>query len=370
MASISKRTRQDGHVYEVVIRKKKKGKIVLRETRIFSAHKNALTWSKKREAELDNPEELQKAIADFESGVVKEEQSIKSVADLIDRWVEEEGITKTHRRTYYFDSKLLKHYDIVKLKPEKLTAVDLIKFTKARAEEGVKPQTINHNIATIRSAFRHAIQMWHLDLNMDAFETAVPKLKKSGAIKKSDERDRRVTDGELKQLLNKFEQNKERLGRKATSVPMSDIVEFAIYSCMRVSEIVRIEWKDLDEEAQTVVIRDRKSPVSKIGNHDTVVLLPPAFEIVMRQPRTDARIFPFGDKTITANFRTARNACGIEDLTFHDFRHEGTSRLFEKGFSIPEVASVTGHRNWQNLKRYTQLMPKHMLTKWNELEKD
>jgi site-specific recombinase XerD len=47
----------------------------------------------------------------------------------------------------------------------------------------------------------------------------------------------------------------------------------------------------------------------------------------------------------------------IIDLHFHDLRHEGTSRLFEAGFSIEQVALVTGHKDWKMLRRYTHLKP-------------
>jgi integrase len=47
----------------------------------------------------------------------------------------------------------------------------------------------------------------------------------------------------------------------------------------------------------------------------------------------------------------------IEDLHFHDLRHEGTSRLFEAWFTIEQVALVTGHKDWKMLRRYTHLRP-------------
>lgn len=54
-------------------------------------------------------------------------------------------------------------------------------------------------------------------------------------------------------------------------------------------------------------------------------------------------------------FRDARDLLEIDDLRFHDLRHEGISRLFEMGLNIPHVATVSGHRSWQNLKRYTHI---------------
>jgi site-specific recombinase XerD len=48
---------------------------------------------------------------------------------------------------------------------------------------------------------------------------------------------------------------------------------------------------------------------------------------------------------------------GIEGLHFHDLRHEGTSRLFEKGLSIQHVQQVTLHSTWTTLQRYCNLDP-------------
>ena len=42
----------------------------------------------------------------------------------------------------------------------------------------------------------------------------------------------------------------------------------------------------------------------------------------------------------------------IEDLHFHDLRHEAVSRFFEMGLTVPEVASISGHRDTRMLLRY------------------
>ena len=80
-----------------------------------------------------------------------------------------------------------------------------------------------------------------------------------------------------------------------------------------------------------------------------------ALGVVQRQPRTSDRIFPASTDAIGAAFTRACKVLGIEDLHFHDLRHEGISRLFELGWSIPHVATVSGHRSWQSLKRYTHI---------------
>ncbi len=53
----------------------------------------------------------------------------------------------------------------------------------------------------------------------------------------------------------------------------------------------------------------------------------------------------------------------MEDLKFHDLRHEAISRLFEKGFNMMEAAAISGHKTLQMLKRYTHLDPRSLLGK-------
>ncbi|MEZ8618784.1 tyrosine-type recombinase/integrase [Vibrio splendidus] len=84
--------------------------------------------------------------------------------------------------------------------------------------------------------------------------------------------------------------------------------------------------------------------------------------IIHRESKTfrnkDELIFPYNSRSVSAGLQRVRNELGIEDLRYHDLRREGASRLFEKGYSIEEVAQVTGYRNlnilWQV---YTQLFP-------------
>ena len=59
-------------------------------------------------------------------------------------------------------------------------------------------------------------------------------------------------------------------------------------------------------------------------------------------------------------FTRACQALRIDDLHFHDLRHEGTSRLFEAGFRIEQVSLVTGHKDWKMLRRYTHLKPESL----------
>ena len=119
------------------------------------------------------------------------------------------------------------------------------------------------------------------------------------------------------------------------------------------AQIVTIRWADLDKDR--ILVRDMKHPNEKSGNHVWCDLVPEAVSYIESMPKVDERIFPFTSEAVSASFTRACKKLGIEDLHFHDLRHDGVSRLFEMGKTIPQAASVSGHRSWQNLKRYTHL---------------
>ncbi|MEQ8167147.1 MAG: tyrosine-type recombinase/integrase, partial [Alphaproteobacteria bacterium] len=104
-----------------------------------------------------------------------------------------------------------------------------------------------------------------------------------------------------------------------------------------------------------VLVRDLKNPGQKIGNDVWCDLQEEALSIVAAMPKVADQIFPYTTDAIGASFTRACKLLGIDDLRFHDLRHDGVSRLFELGLNIPKVASNSGHRSWTSLKRYTHL---------------
>ena len=98
-----------------------------------------------------------------------------------------------------------------------------------------------------------------------------------------------------------------------------------------------------------------KDPQNKEQNNVLCELTPEALQIINSMPRLESAIFPFSADAISSAFTKACKILGIEDLHFHDLRHEGISRLFEMGLTIPQVAAISGHRSWSSLKRYTHI---------------
>ncbi|MEJ2792174.1 site-specific integrase [Iodobacter sp. LRB] len=231
-----------------------------------------------------------------------------------------------------------------------LTADKIIDYVRHRRSFGVKPQSIQQDIIYLGCVLKEAKLFAKLDVDIAQYSLANEYLKEKGMISGSVERERRLQDSELGLIL---------AGAKATEhfrqIPIADLVRFAIETTMRRSEITRLQWSDLDEKNRTILIRDRKDPKKKIGNDQTVPLLGTSLSIIQAQPRTSEFIFPYKSESVGVAFRGIVSKAGIQDLHFHDLRHEGISRLFEQGYQIQEVALVSGHKSWKNLKRYTQL---------------
>lgn len=199
-------------------------------------------------------------------------------------------------------------------------------------------------------------------LALQSLDGALVSLRHGDYIAPSLERSRRPTEDELIALEDYF------ATLPKTRIPMFDMILFAISTCLRLGEIVGrggVLLDDVDFSRRTALIRARKDPHNANGHDDVIPLLRGPFvyrgqticpvEIIKRQRSNGGRIFPWAEKSITQAMAKATTALGIEDLRFHDFRHDGISRLFEAGYQITEVQVVSGHRSWKSLKRYTHI---------------
>ena len=357
MASLSITTRKlkNGSLrFKAEIVVKKNSQIIHRESKTFSKKELARSWGKATSARQEENEVFFK-------------QKTVSIGALLDLFFNDHDLWNNTGRTKQYVIKMLIDCDIAKIRTNELRTSDLIDHCKNRRSAGAGPSTIYHDIAYLRSVMKKADPVWNISANYKVFEDAVPVLIEMGLVGKSQRRTRRPTEDELDKLkIGLKERMAYRLNGK-TRIPFLDILDFSILTCMRIGEVCKLRWDDLNTDHKTILVRDRKDPRKKEGNHMIVPLLAGSFDIVERQPNDGDLIFPYNSRSVTAGFQRVRNALGIEDLRYHDLRREGASRLFEKGYSIEEVAQVTGHRNlnilWQV---YTQLFPHKLHDKFKD----
>lgn len=344
MASIRKQ--KSGH-WRVWVRRKGKS---LTET--FVNRDDAKNWGLETERQID------RGGAPVPSRIAR----ITTFGELIDLHIADmTEVGKPPGRSKAATLSMLKR-DLGKKSVVDLDREQLLKFGRARAAQGAGPVTLSMDIGAIKLVISHAAAVHGLEISVEPINLARIALKRLGLIGKSNERDRRPTDEELEKLFRHFDKNDRY------TIPMSRVLRFAIATAMRQDEIFRVTWSDFNPRTKMLLIRDRKDPREKKGNDQRIPLLSvsgfDAAALIEEQrairANEDDRIFPHHHKSAGTAFTRACTTLGIEDLHFHDLRHEGTSRLFEAGFAIQQVALVTGHKDWKMLRRYTHLKPESL----------
>lgn len=303
------------------------------QSKSFPTKALAQTWAKRIEAEIEAGE------------ATGRRHSAKTVRDVIDWYMAEVGKTARWQRSKEASLKRLRNMEWSAKAATKLKTADMLDFARIRREEGAGPSTINQDVIFLNVAFK-AARAIGVYIDLQAISDAAIDLRHRKAIGRGDRRQRRPTDDELNRLREYFRSN-------APSVPMADIIDFAILTTRRQSEITRIRWSDVDRDNGIAWVNDVKHPTRKIGNRKAFRLLPAALAIIDRQPKSGVLVFPYSAKYVCKLFTEACAFLGIDNLHFHDLRHHGTSLLFEAGYSIQEVALFTLHDSWAMLQRYT-----------------
>lgn len=340
MGTITPRKRADGTTgYTVQIRIKRGGKVVHSESETFDREPAARIWMVKREDELSKP-----------GGLEKVQVKDPPLADVIEQYERESkrNLGRTKKQVL----KTIRESDLGKRRCSEATSQVLVAWAQELGKSR-EPQTVGNYVSHLASVFTIARPAWGYPLDQQAMDDARVVMVKMALTARSGQRDRRPTLGELDKLLEHFTRQRQHRG---DTIPMAALTVFCLFSTRRIDEACRIEWKrDLDEARGGVWVRDMKHPGEKIGNDVFVTLPPEAMQVVLAQPRTAARIFPYSSKSASTAFTRAAAFLEIDDLHMHDLRHEGISRLFEMGWTIPQAATVSGHRTWNSLKRYTHI---------------
>ncbi|MHB1529328.1 MAG: site-specific integrase [Acidiferrobacteraceae bacterium] len=212
---------------------------------------------------------------------------------------------------------------------------DIATAVRDMETRGLGPNTIRLHLALISHLFSIARKEW----GMESLGNPVEMVRKP---KLPQGRTRRLVDDEEARLLE---------AAKAYGGEIHRVIPWAIETAMRRGEIAAMRWEHLDRKARVLLI-----PETKTGTPRRVPLSSRALQVLEGLPRRlDGKVWGMRPDSISQAFERVCTAAGIEGLTFHDLRHEATSRLFEKGLNPMEVAAITGHKTLQMLKRYTHL---------------
>ncbi|MDA8377914.1 MAG: tyrosine-type recombinase/integrase [Planctomycetia bacterium] len=289
------------------------------QNKMFRSKREAETWAASVESQMLRGSWLDMAEADS-----------TTLAEALDRYAKEVSSLKKSGKIELYRIGTLRTDKLAGLHLSKIRGADLAEYRDRRLAAGLSDSSVRLELALISNLFTVAMKEWR----MEGLRNPVLAVRKPAPGKA---RDRRLATGEEKKLLD------------ACAPALSAIVRFALETGMRKSEIQKLLWKDVDMGKGIAQLYDTKN-----GEDRTIPLSSRAIAVLKALPRNiNGKVFPGAD--VSHSFAAACKRAAIDDLRFHDLRHEATSRLFEKGFNPMEVSTITGHKTLQVLKRYTHL---------------
>jgi len=302
------------------------------QTKTFETRALAAQWARSIEVEMDKGVFISRAEA--ESTTLKE---------LLERYLDEVtplkkgAVSETNRLRAIMRLPLAQRF------VAGIRGMDIARFRDERLQK-VTPSTVKRDLVLLGHAFEVARKEWGIYVHNPVRDIKLPSENRP--------RDRRLQAGEEARLLTACEQ-----ARNPWLLP---VVQLALETAMRQGELIRLRWEHIDLNRRTAHLPDTKN-----GESRTVPLSTTAIRVLRILPRSlHGQAFPgVTTEAIKRAYIRAVRRAGIENLRFHDLRHEATTRLFEKGLNIMEVASITGHKDLRMLRRYTHLKAEDLAKK-------
>ena len=300
-------------------------------TKSFKSKTDAVCWIQQTEHQLKN---TSLPLVDVGDTTLKE---------LLQTYAKE---VSSHLKGSEIETYKLNLYSKLPIAENKLVNLAQRHFEYLRDErlKQVKSGTVHADLMMFRRVFKTAIHKWGYGLPKNPVEyLQLPSPHKS--------RKRRLMPSEKEHLLTAASSQR--------NIYIASIIEFAIETGMRRSEILKLRWCDVDLENGFASLYDTKN-----GEDRRVPLTKRCIEVLQSVPQTHEQVFPISATCLRLAWNRARNKAGITDLRFHDLRHEAVSRFFEMGMSVPEVALISGHKDVRQLFRYTHLNPENVFKKY------
>lgn len=285
-----------------------------------------------------------------------------TIAGALKRYMEEVSVTKkaTTQRSERFTAQHLEAF-FGKYSMAAVSAELVARYRDERLGAGRSNNTVRIELALLGHLFRTAIQEWGLGLTFNP----VANIRKPSP---GQGRSRRLTADEQERLF---------AAADAHSNPMLGwIIRLAVETGMRSSEITGVRCGQVDLGRRVIRLADTKNGTARLVplSRAAVEILKHALDNPMRpncsdlvffgEPGRDGQRRPYIFQKLWAKLT---QDLGLDNLHFHDLRHEAVSRLVEGGLSDQEVAAISGHKSMQMLKRYTHLRAEDLVTKLDRI---
>ena len=299
-------------------------------SKAFDTKEDALRWSRGIERAMD--------LGEYTSA----ESNTTTLADLLDRYEKEVTPSKRGSQQEKYRLAVIRKDKIASLNIKSITPAEVAAFRDRRLAK-VKPITVLHDLCTLSAVFEHARLEWSFPIANPVKGIRKPSMGQG--------RERRLNGDEEQKLLT------ELLNCRSTWIV--PLFQFSIETACRRSEALKLKWADVDLGKRIAVFRGTKN-----GDNRIIPLSGNVVQVLSALPRDlKGSVFPVPMPTVRSAFEHACERAKIKDLRWHDLRHEGVSRLHERGLSTVEVASISGHKTLACLARYSHMKVERLAEK-------
>lgn len=228
-----------------------------------------------------------------------------------------------------------------------------------KLDRTVSPETIRKELALISRAIDHVRREAAVHLPAGNPATLVKRPKPSKG------RERRLTPQEVTRLFEAAKQDPEDpSGAHARTRWLDPILTFALETGARRSEICNLQWMDVNYEKQIAHLHETKNGEDRVIPLSThAVTAIKSLPQPLHRNKAAGAVFKLTPNALRQQWKRLVVRAGIENLNFHDLRHEAVSRLFERGLNPMEVSAISGHKTLTMLKRYTHLKAEDLAKK-------
>lgn len=289
-----------------------------RATKVFSKKTDAQRWAAMKKLEMD---------AEVGKGCVP-----VPLRKAIERYIDEVSPSKKGERFEVIRLRRLLKSWLADKKTDAITPADITAWRDERLKQ-VKPSSVRREMTTLSCVF-NACMDW-------GYATSNPVK----AVKRPPEaqpRDRRISDDEIARILEALEY---RDGKPIVTSKqlVGALFLLALETAMRLGELCSISAENVNLDGRYIVLEDTKN-----GTRRHVPLSSRAVELVRAVLAADRRV---ASGTATTIFRRAVKLAGIDNLRFHDTRHEALTRLARK-LDVLDLARMVGHKDPRSLMIY------------------
>jgi site-specific recombinase XerD len=315
--------------------------------RTFDTQKQAEQWARRIEADMDvgqyfdrteaEKTTLREALKRYRLDILPSKRHPYQETRRIERW--------------------LKH-DLAYRTLANLRGADFAQYRDVRRADGRAENTIRLELQLISHLYEVARKEW----GMEGLANPLKNIRKPSG---SRSRDRRLQEDEYHRIHAALLNN--------SNIYAAPAFDLAIETSLRQGALFKLRWEWVDLTARMIKI---PSSMREVENKN----IPPILPLSTRSVAVLKSIYPTDNdgnmlpqptglvlntttNAVICIWKRVLSKLAIKDLRWHDLRHEATSRFFEKGLHPMEVASITGHKSMQMLKRYTHLKPESLLNK-------